>query len=235
MRISRREMVVGALGAPALLRAGVKIDSGWISVITDEIARTPEDAIAFAKQYGLRYVELRGVPGARKRYDALTDGELKQASAEFRDAGLEVSFFNSGLLKHGLPGTATVNPKHTRPTDEKRFDARMEELKRAINASQHLGVDILRVFAFFRVEDPMALMPRVADIMGPMVELAEKEKVQLLIENEGACNVATCAELAALMKLLPSPAVGINWDPLNGTKFNEPPMPEGYSMLPKER
>jgi sugar phosphate isomerase/epimerase len=235
MHLNRRQILAGGLGLPMLLKAGAKIDSSWISVITDEIAKSPEDAIAFATKYGLKHVELRGVPGRRGRYDALTDEELKQASKQFSDAGLEVSFFNSGLLKHGLPGTTTVNPRHTRPSDVKRLDSRMEALARAINAAQHLGVNKLRVFAFFRVEDPLALMPRIADIMGPMVELAKQEKVTLLIENEAACNVATCAELAVIAKLLPSPNVGINWDPLNGTRFNETPMPDGYNKLPKKR
>src|ERR1035441_3029094 len=45
----------------------------------------------------------------------------------------------------------------------------------------------------------------VADLLvGEMSQLAEKEKVYLLIENEGSQNVATAAEIADVMKLIPS-------------------------------
>jgi sugar phosphate isomerase/epimerase len=238
MRYSRRHWLWTTAGAPALLRAGVKIDPSWISVITDEIARSPEGAITFARQYGLRHVELRSVPGpgrGRPRYSALSNQELKAAADQFRDAGLAVSFFNSGLLKHCLPGVEPVNPKHKRATDEDRFRDRLDLLKREIEAARILGVDKIRVFAFFRTKDNLALFPRIAGILAEFAEVAEREKVTLLIENEAACNVATCAELAAITELVPSPAIGVNWDPLNGTRYQEQPMPDGYHKLPKQR
>ncbi len=235
MLFNRREWIGAGVALPALLRAGVKLDSSWISVITDEIARTPREAILFAQQYGLEHVELRGVPGERRHYASMTPQELKSAATEFRDAGVSVSFFNSSLLKHRLPGAELVNPKHERPTDEERFRSRIDLLRQSIEAAQILDVDKLRVFAFFRVKNPPAVLPRIADIIAEFAAVAEKEKVTLLIENEASCNVATCAELAAILKLLPSRAIGINWDPLNGARFEEPPMPEGYAKLPKRR
>ncbi len=235
MQLNRRQWLAAGL-APALpLSATPRVDRSWISVITDEIAKSPEDAIAFARQYRLSYVELRGVPGARKHYQSLSKAELQLAARQFADAGIKVSFLNSSLFKHRLPGTTTVNPKHTRPNDEERFAGRYEQLERALESANELGVDKMRVFGFLRVADPMALMPRIAEHIGEMAELAQKQGVQLLVENEGSCNVATCAEVSTLLKLLPSPAVGINWDPMNGRRFNEEPMPDGYNLLPKKR
>jgi sugar phosphate isomerase/epimerase len=91
------------------------------------------------------------------------------------------------------------------------------------------------VFTGMRVADPQRMMPRIADVLGAMAFVAEKEKVQLLVENEGACNVATSAELADLMKLLSSKAVGINWDPQNVIAHKEVAYPDGYNLLPKKR
>jgi sugar phosphate isomerase/epimerase len=68
-----------------------------------------------------------------------------------------------------------------------------------------------------------------------MGEVAAREKIHLLVENEVSCNVATCGELAELMRLLPSRWLGVNWDPLNGVHFHESPMPDGYAKLPKDR
>ena len=115
-----------------------------------------------------------------------------------------------------------------------RFRAR-PSVRRCINAAHILGVDKVRVFAFLRTADPMSLMPRLADIIGEMGEIAAQEKIHLLVENESSCNVATCAELAALLKLLPSPWLGINWDPLNAVQYNEAPIPDGYAKLPSQR
>jgi len=233
---NRRQWMAAGLGLCTAARARSRVDRAWISAITDEIARSPEDAIAFARQYGLSFVELRSVPGARRRrYEALPRKELESAARQLRDAGLKVSFLNAGLLKHMLPGTEPVNPRHRRPDAAKRFAARMELLGRALEAAQILGVDKVRVFTFHRVKDPLALLPRIAEIIAPMAETAGRAGITLLVENEASCNVATSAELAALMKLLPSRWVGINWDPLNGTRYGETPMPDGYRLLPKDR
>ena len=72
-------------------------------------------------------------------------------------------------------------------------------------------------------------------VIAEMAEIAARDKMQLLVENEGACNVVTCAEVAEFLKLLPQKNVGFNWDPLNGTSQKETPFPDGYALLPKKR
>jgi sugar phosphate isomerase/epimerase len=67
-----------------------------------------------------------------------------------------------------------------------------------------------------------------------MVALAAKHKIRLLVENEVSCNVSTCVEAAALMELLPSKWIGINWD-IFGDGAREKPFPDGYDALPKKR
>jgi sugar phosphate isomerase/epimerase len=75
---------------------------------------------------------------------------------------------------------------------------------------------------------------RIADTIGEMTPAAEKEKVYLLIENEGSQNVATSEELADVLKLIPSKWVGLNWDPHNAYG-REKAYPDGYEALPKKR
>jgi hypothetical protein len=75
--MTRREL----LALPALaLRVGRSIDRSRISAITDEIAPTPAEAIRFAQQYGLKWVELRGVPGSKTYYQFLSDDERRGSS-----------------------------------------------------------------------------------------------------------------------------------------------------------
>ncbi len=241
--MNRRSFLATSLAATAPLHAANKIDWSRISVLTDEVGKTPEEALAFCKQYGLKWVELRGVPGQRKSYFTLEGGELKAAAKQFKDAGLGVSFLNTGMLKFDLPGTVPARKRVE--TDEQKaaraasaqalFDRRYDTLRQAIAAAKAFNVDIVRVFTFSRVEDPDALMPRIAEILTGMVKVAEREGVKLLVENEGSCNVATSAELAKLCGMIPSKSFGINWDPVNELPHKAVPFPDGYKLLPKQR
>lgn len=222
------------------------MDVGRLSAITDEIATSTQGAIDFAKQYGLHHLELRSVPTSGrggKEYMYLDEASLRAEAKLFADSGIRISFLNTSLMKALLPGVepeawAKRTPEERekrRQADSAKYNRRMEDLGKAIRAAHILGVDKLRVFTGWRGHDPMATLPQNAQILNEMAEVAAKEKIYLLVENEVACNVSTCAEMAALLKLVPSKWVGINWDPLNGTAFGEQPYPQGYSLLPKKR
>src|SRR5690242_18102144 len=102
---SRRQFVIGATAAGALWGKH-KVDHSHISAISDEIARSPEAAIDFAHQYGLKWLELRDVPGAKGRnYFYMDEGDLRVAARQFSDNGIGISFLNTNLLKFGMPGT----------------------------------------------------------------------------------------------------------------------------------
>jgi L-ribulose-5-phosphate 3-epimerase len=225
------------------LAARNRVDSGRISIITDECAKTPAEAVAFARKFGLKWLELRSVPGGRAEYYTLPEADLRAAAKEFSENGIRVSFLNTGMLKFGLPGTEPARRRQEtaaqraerEASQQKRFDGRMKSLDKAIRAAHILGTDKIRIFTFTRVAEPEKLFPRLAEIIGPMVRVAEREKVKLLVENETSCNVGTCAELAGLVKLLPSKALGINWDVMNGMALKETPLPDGYNLLPKKR
>jgi hypothetical protein len=223
------------------------MDKTRISAITDEIGLTTTDAIAFAHQYGLQFIEIRNPPknepNGKKEYFALTEAEIKADAVRFSTEGLKVSFVNTSLMKFTWPGTEAARKRtedaaarEKRLAAEKvRWDNRLEDLKRAIRCAQMMGCDKLRVFAGTRVEDPKSMYSRIAEtIGGEMAAVAEKEKVYLLLENEGSQNIATSAELADVMKLMPSKWVGFNWDPHNAYG-KETSYPDGYNLLPKKR
>jgi sugar phosphate isomerase/epimerase len=92
----------------------------------------------------------------------------------------------------------------------------------------------VRVFTGSRVAEPAAEFQRIADQIGEMALTAEREKVYLLIENEMSQNVGTAAELAAVLKLIPSKWVGCNWDPHNAYG-REAAFPDGYNAVPRNR
>lgn len=189
-------------------------------------------------------MELRSVPGPNPKpsYHLWEEAKLKATAKMFSEAGVRVSFLNTPLLKHGLPGTVVERKNDTPEARQKReardqvlFDRRLEDLRKSIRAAQILGVDKLRVFNFVRVAEPLKIYPRIADILGEMTKIAEAEHVHLLLENENSCNSVTCEEVAAQVKMVPSKYLGINWDAMNGMGLDEQPFPAGYHKLPKKR
>jgi sugar phosphate isomerase/epimerase len=175
-------------------------------------------------------------------YFTLTEAEIKADAIRFSKEGLKVSFINTSLMKFTWPG---MEPPRRRPEDaaarekrlaseKARFDNRMEDLEKAIHCAQWMGCDKVRVFTGTRLAEPRNAFQQVADVLGPMIKVAEKEKVYLLIENEGSQNVGTSAELADIMKLIPSKWLGMNWDPHNAYG-KETSYPDGYKLLPQKR
>jgi sugar phosphate isomerase/epimerase len=242
--MQRRQLLALPFAAAPLFAGAKRIDMSRISVLTDEAATTPQEAIAFCKQHRLRWVELRGVPGkGQGAYWNKPEEFLRQARREFDDAGLRVSFLNTPFFKITLPGTEPAFRKpETAEARERRlaraqveYGRRAEDFRKASGAAQILGVDMMRVFGFLRVADPKTVEDRVVNGIGEMAEITRKEGVRLLIENEGSCNIATSMELASAVNKLPAKSVGANWDPMNGMSFDEVPFPAGYASLPKKR
>jgi sugar phosphate isomerase/epimerase len=78
------------------------------------------------------------------------------------------------------------------------------------------------------------VFPRIADVIGEMAVLAQKEGFRMLIENEASQNAGTSVETAKLLKMLPK-NVGANWDSLNALPLGEKPYPDGYEAIQKDR
>jgi L-ribulose-5-phosphate 3-epimerase len=250
--MTRREWIASLAAAAPLATSAFsktgpassgKVGLSRLSAISDEIATAPEGALAFARTYQMQWLELRNVPGQNTEYARLDEPQLKQASKEFKENGIRISFLNTGMLKFGLPGSEvktsrpdTAEQKATRAAREQaRFDERMKYLDNSIRAAHILELKDVRVFAFSRTTEPEKHYQRIAEVIGEMAVVAEREGIRLLLENETSCNAATCEESAALMKLIPSKVFGLNWDVLNGVDMKEPAFPHGYSLLPKHR
>jgi sugar phosphate isomerase/epimerase len=241
--MTRRDLLAaGAACASTLWGRARRFDKTRISAITDEIGLTTGDAVAFAHQYGMSNVEIRNEPAKKKEYFTLSEAEIKQDATRFATEGLKVTFINTSMMKFAWPG---MEPVRRRPesdearqrrlaSDQARWDRRMDDLGKAVRCAQIMGCDKVRVFTGSRIAQPETVYQRVVDTVGEMSLTAEREKVHLLIENEGSQNVATSAELAAIFKMIPSKWIGMNWDPHNAYG-RETSFPDGYELLPKKR
>jgi len=241
--MTRRELLAAGSAMASTMWAKGGIDKSRISAITDEIGLSTPEAIAFAHYYGLQNVEIRNpAEKGRKEYALLPESEIKADADLFAKEGLKVSFVNTSLLKFTWPGTEPARRRPETPearekrlaTEKTRWDRRMEDAQAAVRCAHLMGCDKIRVFAGTRIEDPKSIYQRIADELGELSKLAEKEKVYFLLENEGSQNVATSQEMADVLKMVPSKFVGYNWDP-NNAHGMENAYPEGYNTLPKER
>lgn len=240
--MTRRELLATGAACVSAVWARTHMDKSRISAITDEIGMSTDESIAFAHQYGMQFVEIRNPPGSKKEYFSLTEPEIKADAVRFKNEGLKVSFVNTSLLKFDWPGTEPARKRTETPEAREkrlaglqaRWDRRMDDLHKAIRCARIMGADKVRVFAGTRVAEPPSMYQRIADTIGEMSKVAEREKVYLLIENEYSQNVGTAHELADVLKLIPSQWVGLNWDPHNAYG-HEAAYPEGYEDLPKKR
>jgi sugar phosphate isomerase/epimerase len=233
-QVTRRGLLASAgawFTARLLPAAKSQITKARVSAITDEIGRTQADALGFARQYGLQWVELRTVPETKKEFAFLTEPELKRYAAELAASKLKVSLLKTSLLKFPWPQLAPAAADLE--GNQKRWDRRKDDFARAVAAAQILGTDKIRIFTGARVADPAAALPVIARTIEELTPLAESARLRLLIENEPSQNAGTCAELKSLLDLLPSKTIGFNWDPQNALTLHETPWPGGYELLPK--
>lgn len=242
--MTRRELLA-SLAAVAVAHADSGSKTSHISAINDEIGLTREETAAFAKQYGIQWVELRSaqVPGKLRYCETLAGADLGDFRKYLDDSGLRASVLDSSLLKCAMPGTSPVKREDFYVRyfaelgfdDERLFRERLELLKRTLDVAHKLGTREIRVFSFWRVADPSPHFPRIADVLSEMAEIAAKDNCRLLIENEGSCNVATSAESVEILRLVPSKGLGLNYDPQNSIALEPEPFPGGYAKLPKDR
>ena len=245
-KVTRRDLIASSaafLAASQLPAAQTRITKSSISAITDEIGKTQADAIAFAKQYGMEWVELRGVPETRKDFAFLPEVELRAHAADLKAADLKVSFLNTGLMKFTWPGM--INPRQKPETDDakakrlakerERFDRRLQDVETSMKAANILGVDKMRIFSGTRVAEPETVLPLIQKTVEEMLPLAEKYKVRLLMENENGQNIGKSSELKPLMDRIPSKWLGYNWDPQNAYHLGETQYPDAYKGLVKDR
>ena len=239
--MKRREFLAASAAALALGLADGKEISGPVTlrsfklgVITDEVSQDLEKALVWAKGFGLEWVELRFVWG--KYVSDFTKEDVAKAQDLLSEFAMRVSVLDSAYFKTNLPGTQSkfADPKGDPLQSD--FSAQDALLERAIARAKDFKAEKIRIFSFLRVPEPKKVFDRVAKELTRSTELADREQIKLVLENEFSCNVATGAESAAMLAAVKSSAFGLNWDPGNAYAAGElKPYPDGYAPLDKSR
>jgi L-ribulose-5-phosphate 3-epimerase len=234
--MNRRDLLkrlpAGATGCLLLSRlanSSETVPGFKLGFTTDEVTQDLEAALRFAREFKLKWVEIRKL---WDRYVTETSpDDLKKAKRLCDGYGIRVSVLDTALFKCALPGTKPLgNLKDDYPYQEQG-----QLLDRAIERSEILDTEFIRIFSFWRVADPERVWDRVVELVSGMVERARAHGRILLLENVGSAMVETSAESARLLKAIPSPGLGLAWDPSNAFCAGEKPFPDGYAMLDKTR
>jgi sugar phosphate isomerase/epimerase len=240
--LSRRTFLATAACATAALAkpsssfaAGSKFKIG---VISDEISQDFDHACyVIAKQFGLKFVELREMWG--KNLQTVSDAQIAEAQKILAKYDLTVTDIASPLFKVDFPG-APPSPYGSKAdlhgAEETTFRQQDEILERSIALAKQFKTNKVRGFDFWRIDDVKPYRAAINAKLQAAAETAGKHNVLFVLENEYACNTATGREAAETLAGVPSKNLVLNWDPANAVMRGElDAFPNGFNAIPKDR
>jgi sugar phosphate isomerase/epimerase len=207
-----------------------------LSVINDEITQDFGRAAEVAsREFGLNYIEIRALWGKNiMRLDAKEIAEARKILEKYK---LRVSSIASPIFKVDWSGAplSKFSPKRDQFGADFTFEQQDELLERGLELARVFRVDRIRIFDFWRLDDPTPYRAAMDEKLISAAEKAAGHGIILLLENEPSCNTATGAEAARTLSAVRSRNLKLNWDPGNAASVGEIAYPDGYSHLPKAR
>ena len=232
--LTRRTFLGATLAAwpsMAYLRAATTSRAmGWkLGIITDEITENLEQALDFISHYSLHDCELRDM--WQKNIMNLSQAQLDRAKGLIQKHHLKVTDIGSPIFKYNLPQMPVRNEK--RDTFRADFTEADSDhlLHQSFKLARFFGTHKVRIFSYWRVQDPDKAYPYVRDRLAKAAKLAEENDIILILENEQECNIGTGKELGRILRDVNSPNLRGNWDPGNAAILHEIPYPDGYEHV----
>jgi L-ribulose-5-phosphate 3-epimerase len=206
-----------------------------IAAITDEFSPDLETALKPMREIGMDGAELRVLWG--KNIVDLSDEDLRRALDMVTASGMEVISIASPLLKCVLPDAPEVDGRFQQDVfgSKHTIEDQPRLAERSFEIAKLMGARIIRVFSYWRTVQPEKCLDAVVKALGGLAEKAAKHDLIIGLENEHACNIATGAETARLLRMIDHPNLKVVWDPANALVSGENPFPDGYRLLPVDR
>ena len=220
------QAVAGSCLAARILNANSGLKQR-LGITSDEITADFEAALKFIREFGLGWVEIRNLWDTYVTEASLED--CRRAKTLLDKHGVKLAVLDTALYKCNLPGTSTGRK------DDYPYREQEALLKRAIERSEILGTRFIRVFSFWRPEQPETVFNQVVEHLEKSCAIARASGRVLILENVGGATVETGAEAARLLQAVRSPNLGLLWDPNNAYCGGEKPFPDGYQKLDKKR
>ena len=152
-----------------------------LSAFADEYADDFKAQCKALNDFGIGYIELRGVNG--KNVSALTASEVKEAKKTLDDYGIKVSSIGSPLGKIDINGD---------------LNGHLETAKRVYETANALGAENVRIFSFYSKETPFE-KTKIYDGLEKLVGLSDGTGLTLCHENEALIygeSPEKCLEIA---------------------------------------
>lgn len=187
-----------------------------ISGFSDEIDEKITAQFEHLNKLGISYFEPRGINGTN--IADIDDDELQELKKNMEKYQIKVSSIGSPIGKIGINDA---------------FEPHLELLKRVIHIAKELGTKYIRVFSFFipEGEDPSIYRDEVLRRMRAMCEIAEKEGVILLHENEKNIYGDVASRCLDIFENVKSTALKGVFDPANFVQCGEKVYPKAFNML----
>jgi len=187
-----------------------------LSGFGDEIDPDPVVQLAVLQALGARHIEVRGAWNTNVL--DLDADQLGRLSKLLTERGMAVSAIASPIGKVDV--SAPV-------------DAEVVRLSTGIRAAHRLGSRYIRIFSFYRGEGVAAAAIRdgVLERMRALADLAEREDMVLLHENEKDIYGDIPERVLDIIESVGSDALRVAWDSANFVQVGVRPFTEGYAML----
>ena len=187
-----------------------------LSGFGDEIDPDPDVQCAVLLALGAAHVEVRGAWGTN--VVELTDEQVDRLAGRLARWDMAVSAIASPVGKVSV-------------LDDP--EGHLYQLGRAVNVAHRLGTRYVRIFSFYR---PPGMSPEeardpVLKRMRSLADLAEREGVVLLHENEKGVYGDIPARVLDVVESVGSDALRVAWDSANFVQVGVAPFTDGYAML----
>ena len=205
------------------------------AAITDEFSQDLQVAARSMAEIGMTGAELRMI--FDKNIIDVTDEELRRAIDIVAARGLRIMSIASPLLKCVLPEAGEVDRRFQQDMFAARYTLEDQPrlAERAHQIAELTGAEIIRVFSYWRTEQPERAFERIVRALEELARQAAAHGRIIGLENEHACNISTGAETARVLAAVSHPNLKVVWDPANAYVSGETPYPDGYRRLPVER
>jgi sugar phosphate isomerase/epimerase len=191
--------------------------ASWeLSGFGDEIDADPVLQVAVLQALGASAIEVRSAWGTN--IVELSDERLAALHDLLRERGQSVSAIASpvGKVHVALP-----------------VEHEVARLGRAIEAARVLDAHYIRIFSFYRApgQTPEEIRDDVLTRLRALADLAEREGVTLLHENEKEIYGDVPDRVLDLVESVGSPALRLAWDNANFVQCGVRPFTDGWAML----
>lgn len=188
-----------------------------LAVFTDEVSQDLSKALALAKDFDLKGVEIRSVWNHAPQ--ELSDSEVTEIGKQVREAGLQVASIAAPLYKCELK-------------DKEAVKNHVKILERCMEVAERLGAGVVRGFTFWKRKPLEKIWDEMIKEFDPIKAIMKGSSIKLGIENEYSVYISKATDLKRFLDTLDCPEIQGIWDPANLVydPDGEQVYPDGYKI-----